>query len=145
MAISTIGLSLMPISQCVAWYWVRTTPMPALYSSVSEIAAFYCAWALYNRYRAGVKLELGHFSMGVAAVTAYFQNRIAAMIGGTLVLCNFLVVAPMLLQWDAKTLAEKFKQDTSPKGILWAYTFKCYFASQILLWSFVLYSFFTYP
>jgi hypothetical protein len=111
---------------------------------VSEIAAFYCAWALYNRYLGGVTQELGHFSMGAAAITAFLQNRIAALIGGTLVLLNFLLVSSLIIQWDAHTLAEKFKQDTSPKGILWAYTFKCYFVSQILLWGSILYSFYTY-
>ena len=145
MAISNIGLGLMPLSQCVAWYWVRTTPMPALYTNVSELAAFYCAWALYNRYLAGSKQELGHFSMGAAMVTTYFQHRWASLVGGSLVLLNFLLVAPIVLwQWDAATLAQKVKRDTSSKGILWAYTFKGYFVSQILLWSTILYNFYLY-
>jgi hypothetical protein len=143
MAISNIALALMPISQCAAWYLVCTIPMPGLYTSVAEIAAFYCVWALYNRFVGGSEQELGHYSMGAAAITAYFHHRIASLIGAALVLANFLFVASIVVwKWDVNTLAEEVKHDTSSKGIFWAYTFKCYFISQILLWSYILYIFY---
>lgn len=166
MAISILATALMPLSQCIAWYMVafdtpRTTRTPPTYTTLLEssssppsarlihfyqvvcgIASFYCLWALYNRYLGGAVQELGHFSMGSVAVATYFQHLIASMMASTLVILNFLLPSYFILwHWNAATLAETVKGNTSTLGIAWAYVFKMYFVSQILLWSTILYKF----
>ena len=139
MAISTIATALMPISQAVAWYAVLATK-PLSYPNVMYTALFYCLWALYNRYIAGVTQELGQYSMGFMTVAAYFQNRPVSMIAATVVLLNFLLPAYYILyKWGLKELAENVKNDTSRKGIIWAIVFKTYFVSQIGLWCTILF------
>ena len=151
-------MALMPLSQCVAWYFVMdirgisrnaaayTTLEQAhspllynLYQVVCRIASFYCLWALYNRYIGGAVQELGQFSMGATALATYCQNWTASMITSLLVLLNFLLPSYFILwKWDAATLAETVKQDSSALGMVWAYIFKVYFVSQILLWCTIL-------
>jgi hypothetical protein len=166
MTISILAVALMPLSQCVAWYlvgfdtpgagrysatyttlldsaaWSPSVRLIHFYRVVCGIASFYCLWALYNRYLGGAVQELGHFTMGSVALATYFNHWTASMVTSTLVLLNFLLPSYFILwKWNAATLAETVKEDSSSLGIIWACTFKLYFVSQILLWSTILYKF----
>jgi hypothetical protein len=136
MAINTVAMSLMPISQVVSWYLVLNKP---LYPSVASIASFFCLWALYNRYIQGQK-ELGQYSMGLAVLATCYKHRPFSMAATGLILVNFVVPAYFILyKWDAAELAKTVKKDTSSLAILWAKVFKAYFVSNICLWSTVFY------
>jgi hypothetical protein len=157
--ISRIGMALMPISQGIAWYLVlRTTgssrtntispalpTLTILYTHVSYIAAFYCAWALYNRYWGGNVRELGQYSMGLVTVATYCQNYPFTMVATILVVCNFVLPSYFILwKWNATEVARNIKQDTSALGILWARIFQWYFVSNIALWCTIVYKFYQY-
>jgi hypothetical protein len=161
--ISRIGMALMPISQSIAWYLVlRTTgssssrtntitsstpalPVTVLYTHVSYIAAFYCGWALYNRYWGGNVRELGQYSMGLVTVATYLQNYPFTMVATILVVGNFVLPSYFILwKWNATEVARNIKQDTSTLGILWARIFQWYFVSNIALWCTIVYKFYQY-
>jgi hypothetical protein len=140
MPINIIATSLMPISQAVSWYMVLNQP---LYRSVFAIALFYCLWALYNRFLAGVTQELGQYSMGLAALATWYKSRPLSMAAACLVLLNFGVPAYYILwKWDATEVAKMIKNDTSELAIVWARVFKAYFVSSIALWITILYKFY---
>jgi hypothetical protein len=144
MSINVIAMALMPISQGVSWYFVlsNATGTP-LYPTVCGIASFYCAWALYNRYLAGVVQELGQYSMGAAALATYFQHRPLSMAATGLVLFNFVAPGYLIVwKWSVRELAKNVKQDTSALGMVWARIFKLYFVSNIALWCTILYKFY---
>jgi hypothetical protein len=147
-SVSIIGMALMPLSQSLAWYLLwqatghhRTTSTLLLYSNVAKIAAFYCAWALYNIVIAKQK-DLGLFTMGLLAVAAYLEHRVASMVGTLLVLANFGFAAYFVLAWSPNKLAKIVKKTDTPLAIVWAYVFKCYFVVSILFWSVVLKQFY---
>lgn len=146
MAINVYLMALMPISQSVAWYGFLTSKSSvSLYRMVYVVTSFYCAWALYNRYFAGVTKELGQYTMGLLAICTYFQKYIPSVLATTLVLSNFLLPSYfILIQWSPTELARNVKNDTSSLAVTWAIVFKLYFCSNILLWSLVLYKFYTY-
>jgi hypothetical protein len=129
-------MALMPISQATGWHLVlRSSSSEDLYWSVAVMSTFYVFWALYNKYFAGQKKELGHVSMGVTALGSFVEIKWVAMIGAVLVVANFGVIAKLLLvDWDATTLANK-----AGKTKTWALIFKGYFVSSILFWSTVFY------
>jgi hypothetical protein len=140
MSVNIIKTSLMPISQAVSWYMVSNQP---LYPAVSKISTFYCLWALYNKYLAGQKEELGHISMGLLAVATFMKKKNVSIAANVLVLANFLLPAYyVVLSWSAKKVALKVKKSDTDQAILWAYIFKAYFISNIFLWSTVLYKFY---
>lgn len=139
MAIHTLAIVLMPVSQAAAWYGVFKKP---LYPTVALFALFYALWAMYNRFLDGDDSELGMISMGLLALAAYYEHREFSMAACVLVLVNFLYPAYyVLLQWNAVTLLAKVKGPVlNPiKGLVWAYMFKLYFVSNIGLWGTVLY------
>ena len=127
--------ALMPISQATGWYLITNSPTPSsLYGSVSKLATFYCLWALYNKYVAGRTQELGHISMGLTALASYLESKGFTLASTALVIANFgLPAKTILFDWDAPTVASKLD-----KTVTWAYIFKGYFVSNILLWSTVL-------
>lgn len=139
MAVNIVAMALMPVSQMVSWYLVLYSP---LYESVYKIAAFYCAWAIYNRLTTTPQ-ELGFISMGILSISAYKQHRTATLIGNILVLINFAGPAMLILQWSAAKLARKLKKSDDRLAIIWAHIFKLYFVSNILLWGLVLKKFWT--
>ena len=138
MSVNLMKTSLMPISQAVSWYLVSYQP---LYPSVFKISTFYCLWALYNKYLAGQKQELGHISMGMLAVATFLEKRNFSIAANVLVLANFLLPSYYVLSWSAKKLATTVKKSDTDQAILWAYVFKAYFVSSIFLWGTVLYKF----
>jgi hypothetical protein len=129
-------LALMPLSQAASWYLILKQ---ALYPSIFKISIFYCLWALYNRFVMGATLEMGHYSMGGMAIASLVQKRTVSIIACLLVLFNFLAFSYWIL-WSlgVKELALLFKGTGSTIGIVWAWTFKAYFVSQIALWSHIL-------
>lgn len=136
MAINLITMALMPISQGASWYMIIKQ---SFYPSIFKISIFYAVWALYNRFLMGATLEMGHYSMGIMAVCSVFQKRSACMIACALVLVNFLAFAYwILLLMGPHELAAVFKHDITKTGLVWAWTFKAYFVSQISLWSFIM-------
>lgn len=136
MAVNTFTMALMPISQAASWYAVLRKP---LFPSLFFIALFYCLWAVYNKYFGGSPQELGHISMGILALTAFFRHRKSTMVAVCIVLLNFLLPAYLILiAWGPHKLAIQVKDDASAKGLLWAIIFKLYFVSHIGLWIFVL-------
>jgi hypothetical protein len=134
--VNVVGMALMPASQAVAWYLIL---QKSLYPSVFKVSAFYCAWALYNKYLGGQTKELGHISMGLLALAAYAERKYPTIAATALVLANFGIPAYYLLAWSPSELAEKVKGDTSHLAIVWARIFKAYFVSNLGLWSTVLY------
>lgn len=153
MSINKATMALMPTSQAVAWYLVMIHNNSSdkqqfgitFYPSISSIAFFYCAWALYNRYLGGNVQELGQYTMGLLSIATYFQNFIGSIVATGLVLFNFLLVSYfVLIKWNSEELARNVKNDTSSLAIIWAKVFKTYFVSNICLWSVVLYKFYAY-
>jgi hypothetical protein len=141
MPINIIATSLMPISQAVAWYLVlRNGDGQPNYSMFAGIAGFYCAWALYNRYLGDLKQELGQYSMGLMVLACgWSQNRFASMAACGLILVNYAVPIGVVFPLSAHDMAQKFRKDTRPIAIAWAYIFKLYLISNVGLWSTVLY------
>ncbi len=126
-----IGTIVMPASQSVAWYMILKKPN--IYLSVLFVSSFYCLWALYNRYHAGLTQELGQYSMGILAQASYCQSRMGSLVGTSLVLANFALPAYwILIEWSARTVAKTVKDDET--AIVWAYVFKLFFVSNLLLW-----------
>jgi hypothetical protein len=142
MTVSVVATALMPISQAVAWYMVLQSNIAdrrSIYSAVWKISAFYCAWALFNRFFQGVTEELGMYSMGFLAVASFFQKKIFSIIGTVLVLLNFgLPAYSILIAWGPSELAETVKNSDTELAIIWAYIFKLYFVSNFCLWGLVL-------
>ena len=140
MPVNIIALALMPVSQVVAWLLVLKKE---LFDSVWKISTFYCLWAVYNRVFVAPQ-ELGYISMGFLAVAAYFRNKHASLAGTGLVIANFLIPAMIIFGSSAAELAKLVKDTDSELGILWAYVFKLYFVSNLLLWSWVFCKFWKY-
>jgi hypothetical protein len=136
-------MSLMPLSQATSWYLLAKAmsnkdgndDKVALYGTLWKLAAFYCSWALLNRFR-GNKKEMGHISMGLTALATYFElPKIFTIPAIGLVLANFVAPAKtVMIDLDIAELARKTKNTTT-----WAYVFKGYFVSSMALWSTVLY------
>jgi hypothetical protein len=148
--IDPVRTLLMPISQMIAWYWVTKYQhdVNGLYYHVMYIAIFYCLWAIYNTVIQH-QSDLGVYTMGLVALLCYYHysnrlpssNYMLCAIG--LVWLNFVLPSYILLfAWDAKKLAKVLKNNTTPTGITWAYIFKAYFVSNIILWSFIFYRFY---
>lgn len=147
--IDPIRTSLMPLSQLLSWYWViqNQYDVSGLYLRVMYIAIFYCLWALFNVVvqRQG---DLGVFTMGVTAVVCYYHyynklNSSLILYAVALVWLNFVLPSYLILYaWDAKKLAKMLKNNITSTGITWAYIFKAYFISNIILWSFIFYRFY---
>ncbi|KAL3925066.1 MAG: hypothetical protein SGARI_005916 [Bacillariaceae sp.] len=96
-------------------------------------------WALYNRYLGGRPQELGHISMGIMAITAFFQRKYLAMAACALVIANFGVVVPLIFSKGPAGLAKMIQKDTSALSMTWAYIFCVYILSNVVLWCYVLY------
>lgn len=136
-------MALMPLSQITSWYLMTrpkdsatsTSDKASLYSPIWRLAVFYAGWAIVNRIN-GNKKELGHVSMGIMALTTYFDMpKAVTASAAALVVANFLVpVKTIFVDWDIATLARKMNKTT-----MWAYVFRGYFVSSISLWSIVLY------
>lgn len=139
--INPVTTALMPLSQVVAWYLVIRYEQIGItfYNAVCPIATFYCIWALYiNVIQRSV--DLGLYTMGAVAIATFYEKKYWTIGGSILVWLNFTLPAIfILILWDAKKTAKTIKNDTSPTGITWAYIFKGYFISNIILWSFILY------
>lgn len=152
MAINLFTMALMPISQSVAWYLVvtgsatvSTASLHTFYSVIRFIAGFYCAWALYNRYLGGNVRELGQYSMGILTICTHYHQYVPSVVATGLVLSNFLLPSYFILvKWNATELARNVKNDTSRVAVAWAVVFKVYFISNLCLWSYVFYKFYTY-
>lgn len=169
--INPFTTALMPLSQAVSWYLVveavkriqqsqspQTLSLPTtidctvdssrvddkntpLYRAVFPISTFYCLWALYNNV-VRHEPDLGLYTMGILAIGSYLEKRWLSIIGNALVWLNFIVPSYYILgMWDAAETAEHLKNDTSQTGVVWAYIFKAFFLSSIILWSFTLYRF----
>ena len=135
MSINIATTALMPVSQVIAWFLVLRAPLSF---SIWRIAAFYCAWAIYNRF-SGNPRELAFISMGTLAAASYHGNRMASLAGTVLVFLNYAGPGVLVFKWSAATLAKKVKGSKTNAGILWAYVFKLYFLSNIILWGTVFY------
>jgi hypothetical protein len=131
-----IRTALMPLSQAVAWYMILH--QRPLLAQVWKIAAFYCIWALYNRYFGGIPQELGHISMGVLAVAAYSNHRRASIAGTALVLINYLLALGIIVTYTAHDLAINSKKRDDWLGMTWAHTFQLYVLSNLALWTMVM-------
>jgi hypothetical protein len=126
---------LMPASQAVAWHMIlRQRPLLA---QVWKISLFYCLWALWNRYGTGAQ-ELGHFSMGLLTLAAYYNHRRAAIAATTLVLLNFLVALGIVVTWTTHDIAAKMKKRDDGLAMTWAHMFQLYVLSNLALWTMVL-------
>ena len=144
--VNPFGVGLMSLSQVVSWYLVLNQGSDQqLFDSVSKIAAFYCGWALVNRYLGGNSGELGHFSMGILAIAAYLKSRIGSLVGTGIVLVNYGVAFyfGFLLFGSAKKFAKAAKESVETIAIVWVYVFQAYVVSNLCMWSTVFYKFAT--
>jgi hypothetical protein len=139
-----VTTALMPISQALAWFFVLS-PRFSLYKSVTEIASFYCAWALYKRFVLGDSMEFGYITMGLLALMSHMENKKLSMAATALVLANFGAFAYSIFTLSAHDLAKAAQGSTSQDAIIWAYVFKAYFLSSMCFWSTVLFKFYKYP
>jgi hypothetical protein len=148
---------LMPVSNAVSWYLVvmaaatptgssnggagpaTTSLIGPLFQSVWKVATFYMIWALYNKYLGGRPQEMGHISMGLMALTAFFERRYLSMGACGLVILNFAVIIPFVISKGPTGLAKAVYNDTSTITMSWAYTFILYTLSNLGLWSYVMY------
>jgi hypothetical protein len=144
MVYNIVTTTLMPVSQALAWFFVLS-PRFSLYKSVTEIASFYCAWAIYKRFFLGDSGEVGYITMGLLAMMAYLEHKKLSIAATALVLANFLAFAYTVFTLSAHDLAEAAQGSTSKSAIVWAYIFKAYFLSSICFWSTVLFKFIKYP
>lgn len=138
--INVVTTALMPISQALAWFFILS-PRFSFYKSVTEIASFYCAWALYKRFVLGDSGEFGYITMGLLAFMSHLENKKLSIAATAIVLANFLVFAYTVLSLSAYDLAKAAQDSTSQSAIVWAYVFKAYFLSSICFWSTVLFKF----
>jgi hypothetical protein len=136
--VNPVALALMPVSQLVSWKLIQSETYP-LYPTISGIAAFYCVWALYNLWIEGNHRELGHISMGLLAVAAYFEKRNLTIAATGLVIINFFLPVLYLVPMSAHDMAKLIKESTSTWAIVWAYIFKLYLLSNLALFSTILY------
>jgi hypothetical protein len=126
-------MMLMPVSQAVAWWLVFRGD--SLFESVFKIASFYCLWALYNRYVAGLTKEKGHISQGILALTSYFNLRNYSILAALLVILNFAAGLGICLQHGPRGLAKFKHKSTTGLPLLWALILIAYMMSNIALWS----------
>jgi hypothetical protein len=144
MVFNVVTTALMPISQALAWFFVLS-PRFSLYKSVTEIASFYCAWAIYKRFILGDSGEVGYITMGLLALMSHLQHKKLSIAATALVLANFLAFAYTIFTLSAHDLAEAAQGSTSQSAIVWAYIFKAYFLSSICFWSTVMFKFIKCP
>ena len=134
---------LMPISNGASWYFLYTSPRGdqagALLDVVWKVATFYMLWALYNKYLGGRPQELGHISMGLMALAAYFQKKYLSMAACALVIVNFGVVIPLIFSKGPAGLAKMIQKEKTALSMTWAIIFSVYILSNFTLWSFVMY------
>jgi hypothetical protein len=143
MTIKIVPWLLMPISNITSWVLIVSSPRgdsaAVLLERVWKIATFYMLWALYNKYLGGRPQELGHVSMGLMAITAFFRMKYPSMAACALVILNFAVVVPIIVSNGPKGLAKLLYKDTSALTMVWAYTFVMYILSNVCLWCYVMY------
>lgn len=135
----------MVVSQIGSWLYISKSQATNLYLAVWQLSLFYAAWALYKKIFLGDEHELGHVSFGLLALASFTERKWWAMAANVVVLANFALAIIIILSFDAKTLAQMVKNDGSPLGVAWAFTFDVYIVSSFCLWSYVLYRFYQLP
>mmetsp|Transcript_28096 Transcript_28096/g.77275 ORF Transcript_28096/g.77275 Transcript_28096/m.77275 type:complete len:170 (-) Transcript_28096:34-543(-) len=144
--INKLTTRLMPVSQAVCWYSIVNSqkaedPTTAAFDFVKLASAFFCAWALYNKFLGGMPKELGHISMGLTCAAATFRSKKATVAGIGVVLLNFFlpIVAFNVILMPARKLALMAKKNQTTDGIVWAWVFKGYMISSCFLWGYTMY------
>lgn len=153
--VSIIGMTLMAVTNAVAWHEIlaqSSSSLSELRSVVWKIALFYTLWALYNRYLAGRKQELGHFSFALLTCACLespldsLNTKIPLLFTSALVMINFAGVLPLMSKIGGiKSFAKKVHRSDSKMVIVWGYVFASYIASNTALWSYCCYLFYKYP
>jgi len=137
MAVNVFTMALMPISQAICWICTLKAMSSNIYPLLRNMAAFYCLWALYNRFFVTPK-ELGQITTGFLAVSAHLRSLRLTRIGLGLVIINYIVPVAAVGLMSARDLAQLMKHDTETIDIVWAHLIKLYFVSNIVLWSYAL-------
>ena len=143
-SIDFAGFVLMPLTQAVSWYLIlfRSEGM-SLFDCVWKVAAFYCGWALVNKYVAGRDEELGYFPFGLLAIMSFLRFRLGSLVA-TFIVWAFFVAAMYFLfsAFDSQeAIAIEFKGNSGRLSIAWVYTLQAYGFSNVLLWLTVFYKF----
>lgn len=142
-SISPIKTALMPLSLGTLWYkTMSSTTETAFLNTLTQGSAFYCVWALYNRYLDGNKNELGHVSTGLMLLATYSRRRWAMLVANALLVANFAVPAFLVLKIPTSKLVRILKRvsvDEDPGAAWWAVIFKSYLALSAVFWSLTLY------
>jgi hypothetical protein len=142
--ISLFKTLLMPISQAIFWYLLlfasptTSTTQQDVYTTIFRSAFFYGAWALANKY-GGNKRERAYYTMGLAVVASYLEQRYLTIAACTLVFLNYAVPAFLLFPMTTKALAKvtgKGDGESEPSTAVkvWAVIFKLYFLSSMAFW-----------
>ena len=129
---------LMPISQAIFWYLLSSTSQRDVYTAIFRSAFFYGAWALANKY-GGNKRERAYYTMGLAMVVSYLEQRYLTIVASALVFLNYAVPAYLLFPMTTKALAKATgkgdgKSAPSTDVKVWAVIFKLYFLSSMAFW-----------
>lgn len=154
--VNVIGMILMGVSNAVSWHLIlkeSSSSLSQLRSVVWKIALFYTLWALYNRYLARRKAELGHHSFALFTAACIenpldsFHTKIPLLLTCGLILINFAGVFPLMayLGGIQKFAKKAHRKDTSKMVVVWGYTYAVYVASNVALWSYCFYLFLNYP
>ena len=139
MGVNVIAASLMPISQIAAWFALSKTdsasdPTKALYLTLGATAAFYCAWALFNVFVENDTNELGHYTMGLAAIGCFCQSKYVSLAGIGLVILNFILALFLVFGMSAADLAHAAKDSDTWAGIAWSWIFRAFAISSTVFW-----------
>ena len=152
--VSIVGLVLMATSNAVAWHLVlEESSLSELSSVVWKIALFYTLWALFNKYLAGRSKELGHVSFGLLCLSSLAtpdgplsMTKIPLLFSCGLVVLNFAVVLPLIASVGTPgAFAKKMWKADDTLVVLWGYAFSAYIVSNVALWSYCCYLFYTLP
>ncbi len=144
----------MVVSNAVAWHEIlsrSSSSLSELRMVTWKIALFYALWALYNRYLAGTKQELGHYSFGLLTAASLenpvdSMTKIPLLLSCGLVLVNFAGVFPIISSMGGiKSFAKKVHRNDSIMAIVWGYVFTTYIVSNTILWSYCCYLFYKMP
>jgi hypothetical protein len=131
------GLILMPLSQAVSWLLISQRSKNLL-PNLFKISIFYFFWACHNRYLKGNPSELGQYSMGFLALTAFLRTPPMCMAATVVVMGHFCWPLYTAFSQPLEELALDAKLSKKVDALLWACVFRAYVLSNLALWGTVL-------
>lgn len=143
MTVNPIAMALMPISHAASWYILLQAQgnKASFYRAVAQVAAFYCAWALFKVKVQGDKKEMGHISMGLLATSSFLLVKFKYLVLAftVMVILNFGVVIPYFANRGVTGIVKIVHKDQGVTALTmtWGYIFLLYLLGNIIMWGFV--------